>query len=718
MDEEATERAYAELASSILDPEHRIVYQTDDLEALDRAVSLCLQYNHIEPGTVPNEIRKPEERIDYLCRPSGTMYRTVRLENDWYKRSFGVMLGKLHDGTPAAIIPQWGLGYSYIDPNTGRKVRINKTTARDLEPEAVFFYHPLPAKALTIRDLAEYIFSLFDKEDYLLVILAALAATLMGLLPAWVNQLAYGTVIPTGQTGLILPITLLLLGVSLSRLLINLSRNLIMSRISIKLHVYTESAAYARVLMLPTSFFGKYASGNLAKRIMMMGRLADQITGFIFGAGLTFLLSFIYLFQIARYASSLTWAAFLTLFFQALFTILSSLLISRYEKETMDANASVSGTVTGILHGIQKIKLAGAEDRAFAKWAHGYAGYARAAYNRPNILRALPACVNLIGMLGGIALFYAAGKAQLTVADYMAFSAAYGQMSAAIMSLANLAAQTVQIRPMLEMTAPIMESAPELVPDKVMVSGLNGGIEVSNVSFRYDEDGPYVLQDLSFTIRPGEYVAFVGRSGCGKSTIMRLLLGFEKPETGSIFYGSAAYDVQNVDLRSLRRHIGTVMQNSRLFSADIYSNIILASPSSTVDDAWKAAEMAGIAEDIRKMPMGMNTILSEGSGSISGGQKQRLMIARAVCGERKILILDEATSALDNITQKHVTDALETLKCTRIVVAHRLSTVQHCDRILVIDGGKVAEEGSYEELIARNGLFAELVSRQRLDNGC
>ena len=233
------------------------------------------------------------------------------------------------------------------------------------------------------------------------------------------------------------------------------------------------------------------------------------------------------------------------------------------------------------------------------------------------------------------------------------------------------------------------------------------------MSFRYGENSPYVLQDLSFKVRPGEYVALVGKSGCGKSTVMRLLLGFEKPERGTIFYGP--HDVQKVDLRSLRQHIGVVMQDGKLFLGDVYSNIVVSTPGATLDDAWEAAKLAGIADDINKMPMGMQTILTEGSGGVSGGQRQRLMIARAVCGKRRILMFDEATSALDNVTQRHVSDSLDSLKCTRIVVAHRLSTVRHCDRILVVDGGRIAEEGTYEELIQKNGLFAELVARQRLD---
>ena len=276
-----------------------------------------------------------------------------------------------------------------------------------------------------------------------------------------------------------------------------------------------------------------------------------------------------------------------------------------------------------------------------------------------------------------------------------------------------MALSVARIKPILEMAEPILKAEPESSENKSMVTKLNGNIELSNVYFRYDQNMPWVVNGMSLKIRAGEYVAIVGRTGCGKSTLVRLLLGFETPEKGAIYYDGK--DLAGLDLRSLRRRIGTVTQNGSLFQGDIYSNIVISAPQLGLDDAWKAAELAGIADDIRAMPMGMQTMIAEGQGGISGGQKQRLMIARAVAARPKILIFDEATSALDNKTQKQVSDALDGLKCTRIVIAHRLSTIRNCDRILVLEGGRILEEGSYDELIARGGFFAELVERQRLD---
>lgn len=236
---------------------------------------------------------------------------------------------------------------------------------------------------------------------------------------------------------------------------------------------------------------------------------------------------------------------------------------------------------------------------------------------------------------------------------------------------------------------------------------------MNNVSFRYTENMPFVIDNLSLKIRPGQYVAVVGKTGCGKSTLMRLLLGFESAQKGAIYYDGK--DINSLDLKSLRRHIGSVMQDGKLLHGDILSNIVISAPQLPLSAAWEAAELAGVADDIRAMPMGMNTLISEGSGGISGGQRQRLLIARAVAPKPKILIFDEATSALDNITQKKVSDALYTLKCTRIVIAHRLSTIRHCDRIIVLDGGRIVEDGTFDELLARKGFFAELVERQRVE---
>lgn len=375
--------------------------------------------------------------------------------------------------------------------------------------------------------------------------------------------------------------------------------------------------------------------------------------------------------------------------------------------------AELNGLVFRLFSGIQKIKLAGAERRAFAKWAEAYAKDAALLYNPPLLIKLQPALSGLITLGGSLVLYFVAASSRVTAADYMAFSSAYGLVSGAMVSLSMAAGSIANLKPLAELASPIMKEIPETGSGKKALTRMSGSVELSQVSFRYTEDSPWILDHISLKIRPGQYIAIVGKTGCGKSTLMRLLLGFEMPVSGAVYYDNR--DLQMLDLRSVRRNIGAVLQNSRLFTGDIYSNIVISAPWLTLSDAWEAAKMAGVDEDIRKMPMGMQTLITEGGGGISGGQRQRIMIARAIAPKPRLLMFDEATSALDNITQRVVSDSLNDLNCTRIVIAHRLSTIRQCDRILVLDGGKIVEDGNFDELLAAGSFFAELVKRQTLE---
>ena len=417
--------------------------------------------------------------------------------------------------------------------------------------------------------------------------------------------------------------------------------------------------------------------------------------------------------SIFNYAPALVVPAPMVIVATIVFSVLSMLLQMKISKTEMEYGSKESGMTYAMISGIQKIKLSGAEKRAFARWGNLYAKSAELTYNPPTFLKINSVISMAISLAGTYAMYYAAIESHISVADYYAFNVAYGMVSGAFMSLVSIALSVANIKPVLDMAKPVLEAVPEIAEGKQVLTRISGGIELNNVSFRYSEHMPLVLDNLSLKIRPGQYVAVVGTTGCGKTTLMRLLLGFEKPQKGAVYFDGK--DISTVDLKSLRQKIGVVLQDGKLFSGDIYSNITISAPHLSMDEAWEAAELAGIAEDIRNMPMGMFTMISEGSGGVSGGQRQRLMIARAVAPKPRILMFDEATSALDNLTQKKVSESLDKLKCTRIVIAHRLSTIKQCDRIIVLDKGKIVEDGKYEELIALNGFFAELVAKQRLD---
>ena len=367
LDAKLTERAYAELAASVTDSRRAPAFTMDDVEQVDGAAKACLKYIGVEPGSVPPDINDVEERIEWLCRPTGTMRRNVRLEPGWYRQAFGAMVGHLDTGEAIALLPRGIRGYYYFDPVSRNKVRVTRDVAAHIGTNATLFYRPLPAKPLSLRDLMAFIFHVFDRNDYLLVVIAALAVTLIGLVPAWANQVAYGVVAPSGQARLILPVASLLLGVAISTALINACRSLVMARVSTKLDVVTEAATFARVLALPPSFFKQYSLGDLASRVFNVRRLTQTLAAVILGSSLSALLSLVYIVQIGAYASALALPALAVVIIQAVFTVLVTFATMRFERDSMSASVKLSGTVTALLSGIQKIKLAGAEDRAFAK---------------------------------------------------------------------------------------------------------------------------------------------------------------------------------------------------------------------------------------------------------------------------------------------------------------------------------------------------------------
>ncbi len=712
-DDEAFSEAFANMASAVMG--RRIsAAVSDDRRAAKTAIDDILKYCGVKSREVPDSITDVNEQLEYLLRPYGIMRRTVRLEDGWYRDAIGVMLGSFREsGKAVALIPGGLSGYTYYDPETGRRKRIRRKEQHLFGEEAVVFYKPFPLKKLSLSALTGYIVRTLSASDYIMIALATLALSLLGMLSPVISKLLFAQVLPSGSVRLLMAMAVFSVCVSVSMLLVSAVRDMLLARIETKLSISVDAAAMMRIMSLPADFFRSYSAGELANRVSQIGVLCRMLVSTVLSTGFTSLFSLIYISQIFAYAPALVAPALVVILATVVLSLLSSLIQMKVSARQMELSGKESGMTYALISGIQKIKLAGAEKRAFARWGDLYAESARLAYDPPVFLKLNSVISLAISLTGTIVMYYMAVRSGVSVADYYAFSTAYGMVSGAFMSLAGIALSAAQIRPILAMVKPFFDEVPEISGGKQVLTRLSGGIELSHVSFRYSDDMPLVIDDLSLKIRPGQYVAIVGKTGCGKSTLLRLLLGFEKPQKGAVYYDGR--DLEKIDLRSLRRRIGVVTQNGKLFQGDIYSNIVISAPWLTQQDAWEAAELAGIAEDIRKMPMGMNTVISEGSGGISGGQKQRLMIARAVAPKPRVLMFDEATSALDNVTQKKVSDALEQLKCTRIVIAHRLSTIRQCDRIIVLDNGKIAEDGTYDELIAADGAFAELVARQRLD---
>lgn len=712
-DDQLFEEAFVRIADAVLGTRMASAYQSDEAKASGE-IGEILKYYKIKPREVPETVKGLDDRLEYLLRPHGIMRRNVELEAGWHKDAIGAILARRRDdGTVAALIPRGFNGYAYYDAGAAKWIRITGKNEALFENEAICFYKPFPLTKLTVPALLRYAIESLDRMDIILVVASALIVSLVGLLTPRLTALLFGPVVESGSPQVLLPMAVFMISVSISQLMFRSINALLSGRVTTKLNLSVQAATMMRILSLPADFFKQWSSGELASRSQQLQTLCQLLVSSALNTGMTSLFSLLYVTQIFAFAPALVMPSLAIILVTLAFTVGTTLYQAKIARRQMELGAQESGMCYALITGIQKIKLSGAEKRAYARWSDLYARQVALTYNPPLFLRINSVIGTAISLGGALLMYGMALKSKVSVSDYYAFNAAYGMVSGAFMSLAGVAMTIAQFRPVMAMAHPIMEAEPEVSEGKQVIERVSGAIEVNNVSFRYREDMPLILDDLTLKIKSGQYVAIVGATGCGKSTLMRILLGFEKPQKGAVYYNGK--DLNTIDLKSLRRKIGVVMQNGKLFQGDIYSNIVISAPQLTVDQAWEAAEMAGIAEDIRRMPMGMHTIISEGSGGISGGQRQRLMIARAIAPKPRILMFDEATSALDNITQKTVSDSLEKLKCTRIVIAHRLSTIKNCDRIIYLEKGKIVEDGAYDELIARGGKFAELVERQRLD---
>ena len=683
------------------------------MENLRHELELICQFYKVDIPSEFHDTKDVNEFIDYMTHPSGIMHRRVMLEGNWWKDCDGALLAVTKDkGEFCALLPRKTGGYSFWNTSSGAREKLTSKHKDMFEKEALCFYEPLPEEVKNGKQLLFFLFKHIAIFDYAIVLLATLLATLLGMMTPYISGIIFSRLIPSGKTDIVFTTAILLLITILAAYIMSVVRTGTLERIKNRMENVVQNALMSKLMHLPPRFFQRKSAGGLATIITYLDRLPMVIADVLLGPCITAVFSFAYVIQIGVLAPSLALPAFVTLIVQALIIIFSIKQKLRLTREELNANMEVKGITYSAISGIQRIKLSGSEKRIVSRWAKAYKNRAKAAYKVyfPSTMQ--NELVVAAALAGTLWVYFSGASRGIELSQFVVFLSAFSIATNNITSLSECAQHLPFLKPSLKLIEPILSEAPETSAGKTVVGRLSGAIEMSHVTFRYSEKSPVVLDDLNLKIKPREYIAIVGRSGCGKSTLMRLLMGFEKPESGMVMYDQK--DLAELDPASLRRNIGVVLQNGKLFAGSIFSNITISAPWLTLKEAWEAAEMAGMADDIRNMPMGMHTLISEGSGGISGGQKQRLMIARAIAPKPKILMFDEATSALDNITQKKVSDTLDTLNCTRVVIAHRLSTIRNCDRILVMDKGKIAEDGSYDELIAKNGLFAELVERQGL----
>jgi len=665
--------------------------------------------------TVPKRPRTEEApplSLNDILSASRFRARKVKLTGKWWEEDHGPLLAwTIDENFPVALIPKSPGKYEYISPGENIRQPLTSKLALQLAGEARQFYRPFPDQPIGGFHLIRFGLKSCTR-DILLVIIMGLTGGLLTLMVPVLTGSIFDVVIPQSDYRQLYVYSMVIFCSIIAIVFFQMVRSFAMIRIETKLDFSLQSAIWDRLLNLPVSFFRKYQAGELANKansIMLLRKtLSDTVIYSVLGA-VFMVFNFFLLFF---YDLALSLYIFLFLALSLLFIFYFGKQIQKRQQIITPLQGRIFGMLIQFLSSISKIRIAGAEVHAFSQWAGKISVVKRQTYEVRKLFQMVALFSTVLPLLITLFVFAViAGQLPdtLSTGQFMGFYTALTMTIVSFLQLSMAGISFFMAIPMLESIRPILEALPENIALKEDIKDLSGEIEVANVSFRYLPDGPLVLQDVFLQIRPGEFVAIVGASGSGKSTLLRLLLGFESPESGSVYYDHQ--DISAFDPASIRRQAGTVLQQSQLSVGTILSNITGMSKA-TFEDAWEAARNVGLDEDIKQMPMGMNTIITGGLSTISGGQRQRIMIARAIVNKPRILFFDEATSALDNRTQHIVSKSLETLQATRIVIAHRLTTVQNADRIYLMEHGRIEESGTYEDLLRKGGKFAELVKRQ------
>ncbi|WP_411110504.1 NHLP bacteriocin export ABC transporter permease/ATPase subunit [Streptomyces sp. c-19] len=651
----------------------------------------------------------PVERIALASR---IRTRGVRLGDRWWREDSGPLVGhRAADGTPVALL--WRRGrYVAFDPATGERERVGRAGAAAFAPSAVMFYRPLPDRPLSLPQLLR--FSLRGtRAELRALLLGGLVAVVLGALVPVATGKVLGTYVPAAETGLIVQTGVAVIATSIVSAAFMLLQNTAILRMEGRIEATLQPAVWDRLLRLPTTFFAGRSTGELAGAAMGVSAIRRVLSGIgpvVVQAGtvgtVNLVLLLVYSVPLALVALALllaTAAVFLGL----------GLWQLRYQRQLILLGNKLDNQAFQTLRGLPKLRVAAAESFAYAAWAGRFAR-TRELHRRvgriKNVLAVLGAVCLPLCTLVMFALLAGPARGTLSASEFLTFSTAVTMMLSSVTQLTGALLSAAAVQPMFEQIRPMFRATPEVRGSSVRPGELTGAIEAENLSYRYGEDGPLVLDGVDLRVRPGEFVAIVGASGCGKSTLLRLLIGFDRPVSGTVRYDGQ--DLAALDQAAVRRQCGVVLQNAQPFSGSVL-DCIRGAGTYPLEDAWAAAAMAGLAEDIKAMPMGMHTMLSDGGGSVSGGQRQRLMIAQALIRRPRVLFFDEATSALDNEAQRTVIESTRALNATRVVIAHRLSTIMDADRVIAMADGRVVQEGTPAELLAdTTGLFHELVRRQ------
>lgn len=667
----------------------------------------------------PLETDSGSDPIEAIARASQIRIRAVSLDRGWQKQDGGPLFAYTRESQlPVALLPCSATAYDLLNPMTGERRRCTQRLAATLEPIAYSFYRPLPEQ-VTPWALARFILRSNVKE-FAVILGIGIAVTLLGMVPPQLTGLLIDQAIPNADGQLLAQMALGLLAITLGTTLFQLSQSIAVMRLETRADSETQAAVWDRLLKLDTSFFRRYDIGDLSSRVSAVTQIRQKLGSTLLKSLFSSIFSFLNLGLLFYYSPTLALVALVVAVINISVTITASLLTLKKMRPLVEEQGKLFGVLVQLINGISKFRVAGAEPRAYAYWGKQYSHQLRLLLGSERIEDNLTVINSLLSALTPAILFWVATTllqasqaegGSFSTGTFLAFNAAFGTFIGGATNLSTIAVDIFEVLPVWQRAQPILQTQPEVSADKADPGRLSGQLTVERVVFRYRPEGSLNLDQVSIQAKPGEFIAFVGPSGSGKSTLLRMILGFEQPESGMVAFDGQ--DAAGLDITAVRRQLGVVLQNSRLMSASIFDNIASSAPIS-MDEAWDAARMAGFEEDIAQMPMGMHTVVSEGGTNLSGGQRQRLLIARALALRPRILLFDEATSALDNRTQAIVSESLDRLKVTRIVVAHRLSTIRNADRIYVLKAGQVVEVGDFEALALQDGLFSQLIKRQQV----
>lgn len=659
----------------------------------------------------PRVIASHRDPVAALARAARVGIRGVELTGAWWTQDGGPLLGFLEkDNRPVALLPTSPRSYVLFDPTDGSQREIDASVAVALSSRAYVLYRAFRAEVVRVSDLLRLGMA-GSGGDLFVAIAAGFFAGLLALLVPMATAIVLDDVIPNAERSQLLQYTLLLIAAACSVAMFSYSELISLLRIRGKMDNRLQSAVWERLLSLPVSFFRDFNAGDLALRAMGINSIASTLATATLHSVFSGVFSIFSLGLMIYYSWKLALGGAILVFLGTIIGLLIIRVQLKYQRPLQMKRGAIAGQVLQIIGGIAKLRVAGAEARAFAAWAESFSEQkmlTKKARSRANAFTVFSRSFMLFStaiILVGIS-YFATG---MEVGSFAAFHTAYAQFAGGAMGLLMALNSTISVIPLYERARPVLDTIPEVVPQAGDPGELRGRIELDQVCFRYERTAELILNHLTLQVGEGEFVAVVGPSGAGKSTLFRLLLGFESPESGTISFDRR--NIAGLDLGALRRQIGVVLQDGKLMPGTIFENIV-GTAALPEEAAWEAARLAGLEAFIKKLPMGMHTFVSEGAATFSGGQRQRLMIARAIVKKPRVLLFDEATSALDNQTQSVVTEAIGALNATRIVIAHRLSTVVKADRIVVLEHGRLVQTGTYDELLAQEGPFAELAKRQ------